>query len=104
MPAAKLDVFDSKTVALSRFARALAHPARIAILRLLDQRGELPCMEVVAELPLSQPACSRHVAELREAGLVKAREDGARILLSLDRRRMNRFCEHFGSTLSPSAR
>jgi DNA-binding transcriptional ArsR family regulator len=104
MPLAKLDAFDPKTVALSRFARALAHPARIAILRLLDRRGELPCMEVVAALPLSQPACSRHVAELRKAGLLRAREDGSRILLSLERQRMNQFCKSFGSALSPSKR
>jgi DNA-binding transcriptional ArsR family regulator len=102
MAQAKLDAFDPETVALSRFARALAHPARIAILTLLDQRGEVPCMEVVEALPLSQPACSRHVAELRRAGLVKAREEGSRILLSLEKRQLNQFCRAFGATLDPA--
>jgi DNA-binding transcriptional ArsR family regulator len=104
MPGAKLDAFDARSVELSRFARALAHPARIAIVRLLDRRGELPCMAVVAALPLSQPACSRHVSELREAGLVRAREDGSRVWLSLDRRRLGSFCRSLGKALSPAPR
>jgi len=102
MATAKLEGFDAETVALSRFARALAHPARVAILSLLDRRGELACMEVVGALPLSQPACSRHIAELRRAGLVKAREDGSRIFLSLERGQLNRFCKAIGSKLEPT--
>ena len=49
---------------------ALAHPARIRILQHLAGRGEVPCMDIVAAVPLSQPACSRHINDLRKAGLL----------------------------------
>jgi DNA-binding transcriptional ArsR family regulator len=64
MPLAKLEAFDAGTVALAAFAKALAHPARIMILQHLSGKGELACMSIVEALPLSQPACSRHINEI----------------------------------------
>ena len=79
MPIAKLEAFENKSVELAAFARALSHPARICILQHLAGKGEVPCMELVAVLPLSQPACSRHINELRKAGLLKARAKGSNV-------------------------
>lgn len=92
MPRAKLEVFDKATVRLAAFARALGHPARIRILRHLAVAGELPCMEVVAALPLSQPACSRHINELLRAGLLKSRAAGTQILFRIDESALHGFC------------
>lgn len=61
--------------ALARMAKALAHPARVEIVRLLLDRGECVCGEIVRRLPLVQSTVSAHLKQLREAGLVLGRRD-----------------------------
>ena len=99
MARAKLEGFEKRLVELAGFARALSHPARIHILRLLAGRGEVACMDLVAALPLSQPTCSRHVNELLKAGLVKARHRGKQVLFRLDEAALQRFCESVNRVL-----
>jgi DNA-binding transcriptional ArsR family regulator len=102
MPVAKLEAFECKSVELAAFARALSHPARICILRELAGKGEVPCMELVTALPLSQPACSRHINELRKAGLLKARAKGSNVFFRLDASALKRFCQSMNQTLHPA--
>jgi DNA-binding transcriptional ArsR family regulator len=101
MPLAKLHAFDGSTVGLAGFARALSHPARIHILRFLAGKGEVPCMDIVAALPLSQPACSRHINELRKAGLLKSRVRGSNVFFRIDDTALKRFCKAMNETLHP---
>jgi len=101
MPHAKLHAFEKPTVALSAFARALAHPARICILQYLSGRGEVPCMNIVAALPLSQPACSRHINELRRAGLLKSRSRGSHVFFRLNEAALAGFCSRMNAALHP---
>ena len=56
--------------ALAAWAKALSHPARIAILRTLGARGECVCGEVVEVVGLAQSTVSQHLKVLREAGLI----------------------------------
>lgn len=63
---------------LARLAKALGHPARVTILRLLAARETCITGDVVAELPLAQSTVSEHLRILREAGLVQATPDGTR--------------------------
>lgn len=63
---------------LAQLAKALGHPARIRILRLLASRETCITGDVVAELPLAQSTVSEHLRILREAGLVDASADGVR--------------------------
>ncbi len=56
--------------------KALAHPARLAILRVLASRGRCVCGEVVEVMPLAQATVSQHLKILKEAGLVRGRIDG----------------------------
>ncbi len=63
----------------------IAEPTRRRILDLL-LAGELPVGELVSRLQLSQPAVSRHLRVLREAGLVRSRTDAQRRLYSIDAR------------------
>lgn len=102
MPVAKLEAFEHSSVSLAAFAKALAHPARICILRYLAGKGEVPCMDIVAALPLSQPACSRHINELRKAGLLKSRTRGSNVFFNLDESALNRFCRAMNQTLHPT--
>lgn len=63
---------------VAAFAKALAHPVRVRILRMLARRDARMCAEIVDELPLAQSTVSEHLRVLREAGLVCTREDGVR--------------------------
>lgn len=99
MPLAKLEVFDEEIVALANFAKALSHPVRIEILKSLGQTGELACMEIVRKLPLSQPACSRHINVLLRAGLLTSRIHGSNVFFKLNQSALYTFCETMNKVL-----
>jgi ArsR family transcriptional regulator len=63
---------------LAALAKAVGHPARLAILRLLANRETCVTGDVVAELPLAQSTVSEHLRILREAGLIQGEIDGPR--------------------------
>jgi len=65
--------------ALARLAKALGHPARVAIVRLLLRKQACVCGEIVDELPLAQSTVSQHLKLLKEAGLVRGEVDGPRV-------------------------
>lgn len=69
-------------------AKALGHPARVRILRLLLARDACVCGEIVAELPLAQATVSQHLKVLRESGLVQGQIDGPRVCYCVDRSRL----------------
>ena len=61
---------------LAGVARALAHPARVRIIKLLSTQTECRGADVFSELPLAQSTISEHLRVLKEAGLVSARPEG----------------------------
>ena len=63
--------------------RALGHPARLHILRLLAQRQTCICGEVVEDLPLSQSTVSQHLKVLKDAGLIVGEVDGPSVCYCL---------------------
>lgn len=75
---------SSTDATLSGWAKALAHPARLAILRTLATRGECVCGEVVDVVGLAQSTVSQHLKVLREAGLITGIPDGPRSCYCLD--------------------
>lgn len=76
MPLTKTEEFKTKEIRLSRWAKALAHPARVAILQTLAKRNECVCGEIVEIMPLAQATVSQHLKELKEVGLVKGTVEG----------------------------
>jgi ArsR family transcriptional regulator len=76
--------FDADLVRLADTLRALAHPARLQLMRLLAERGTCLCGALVDELPLAQSTVSQHLKVLREAGLVLGEPDGTRSCYCLD--------------------
>lgn len=74
----KKEEFGKTEQQLAEFAKALSHPARIAILKVLAQRAECICGDIVDELPLAQSTVSQHLKELKNAGLVQGTIDGPR--------------------------
>ena len=79
MGRAKRHSFRPRQNRIADLAKALAHPARIAILELLAKRNECVCGDIVQELPLSQATVSQHLAELKRAGLITGDIIGPRV-------------------------
>lgn len=76
--------FSVKENKVAGYAKALAHPARIAILQFLAKQQSCMCGDIVEELPLSQSTVSQHLKELKAAGLIKGDIDGARVCYCID--------------------
>jgi ArsR family transcriptional regulator len=70
--------------ALAGACKALSHPARLAILRLLARRGVCICGEIVEVMPLSQATVSQHLKVLKDAGLIRGEIDGPRSCYCID--------------------
>ena len=84
MPANSSRTFPDDQRRLARGLKALAHPARLAIVRLLAERDECICGDIVDDLPLAQSTVSQHLKALREAGLVQATVEGRTTCYCLD--------------------
>lgn len=63
--------YTENAVQMARFAKALSHPARIAILELLSRQRACYCGDIVEELPIAQATVSQHLKELKESGLIQ---------------------------------
>ncbi|MDB5190876.1 MAG: ArsR family transcriptional regulator [Segetibacter sp.] len=84
MGATKSYEFSVEDNKLAKIAKALAHPARIAVLNLLAKRQTCVCGDIVNELPLSQSTVSQHLKELKEAGLITGEIEGAKVCYCID--------------------
>lgn len=80
----RTDAFAPDDVALAARLKALAHPARLAILRTLAERQTCICGDLVEVLPLAQATVSQHLKALKEAGLIRGEVDGPRSGYCLD--------------------
>jgi ArsR family transcriptional regulator len=69
---------------LARLGKAIGHPARVRILRMLSRKEARVCSQIVGELPLAQSTVSEHLRILKEAGLVRSSQDGARVGYCID--------------------
>src|SRR5882672_7665107 len=70
---------DKTDAELSELCRALGHPIRVAIVRMLLERGGCICGDIVDRLPLAQATVSQHLKVLRETGWIEGDVDGPRI-------------------------
>ncbi|MCC7505067.1 MAG: winged helix-turn-helix transcriptional regulator [Saprospiraceae bacterium] len=84
MPSPKLDAFSTEDNELAEFAKALGHPARVAILKELARRDSCVCGEIVEVLPLAQSTVSQHLKELKAAGLIKGTVEGVKSCYCID--------------------
>jgi ArsR family transcriptional regulator, arsenate/arsenite/antimonite-responsive transcriptional repressor len=69
---------------LAKLGKAVGHPARVRILRMLSRKEARVCSQIVDELPLAQSTVSEHLRILKEAGLVRSSEDGPRVGYCID--------------------
>lgn len=76
---------------LATLCKAIGHPARVQILRLLVRKNACVCGDIVAELPLAQSTVSQHLAVLKQAGLIRGDIDGPRICYCIEPRALRRW-------------
>jgi len=103
MVTAKIKDFPEKDVQLADWCKALSHPARISILRILAARNECQCGELVIDLPLAQATVSQHLKALKEVGLIQGEVDGPRLKYCINKKNIDRFfklVEQFNSHLN----
>ncbi len=81
-----MDNYSSDQERTAAFARALGHPARIAIVEHLAQTRACVCGDIVDVLPLAQASVSQHLKTLKSAGLVKGEVEGTSVCYCLDER------------------
>lgn len=80
----KKEEFSTELIQLAELAKALSHPARIAILQTLAQKQMCICGEIVEVLPLAQATVSQHLKELKAAGLIKGEIEGKKSCYCID--------------------
>lgn len=99
MALSKADEFPSRVVALARYAKALSHPARIAILETLAKKASCICGEIVEVLPLAQSTVSQHLKELKEAELITGEIEGLKSCYCLNEDAIQELEKLFGALL-----
>jgi ArsR family transcriptional regulator len=84
MGVTKTEHFTDSQNEMAILIKALAHPARIAIMEYLFAVNSCICGDIVNEMPLSQPTISQHLKELKNAGLIKGTVEGTSICYCID--------------------
>ena len=95
MGATKTDHFTDKQNAIASIAKAMGHPARIAIIDYLLKNNSCICGDIVDSLPLAQPTVSQHLKELKHAGIIKGNVEGTAICYCIDEKVLQDFIQHF---------
>ena len=86
MGTSKKENFSSNQNRLADLAKALGHPARIAIIQFLASKDICICGDIVDELPLSQATVSQHLAELKQVGLIKGEIEGPKVCYCINKK------------------
>lgn len=79
MGVTKTSNFTDKQNQMAAWAKALAHPARIAIIEYLLKANTCICNDLVGELPLAQATISQHLSELKAAGIIHGEIEGTKV-------------------------
>ncbi len=91
----KTESFTTTQNELAILAKAMGHPARIAIIQYLLKTESCICGDIVNELPLAQPTVSQHLKELKNAGLIKGNIEGTSICYCINEVGFNRLKSFF---------
>ena len=100
MGLSKKEAFTLKQNRLSDIARALAHPARVAIVEYLAKTNVCMCGDIVDVLPLSQSTVSQHLRELKNAGLIKGEIEGTKVCYCINEKGWTEAKELLGQFLT----
>ena len=81
---------------VARFAKAMGHPARIAILEFLAKQTQCYFGDIHEELPIAKATVSQHLKELKEAGLIQGEVETPKVKYCINRENWRLACELFG--------
>ena len=95
MGASKTEHFTDKQNSIAVLAKALGHPARVAIIEYLLKVNTCICGDIVNELPLAQPTISQHLKELKNAGIISGAIEGNSICYCIDEKAMQKLQNYF---------
>jgi ArsR family transcriptional regulator, arsenate/arsenite/antimonite-responsive transcriptional repressor len=95
MGATKTEHFTDKQNDIAILAKALGHPARVAIIDYLLSVDTCICGDIVNKLPLAQPTVSQHLKELKNAGLIKGNIEGNSICYCIDEKALQNLQNYF---------
>jgi ArsR family transcriptional regulator, arsenate/arsenite/antimonite-responsive transcriptional repressor len=90
MAFSKKEEFTNEDIWLADIAKALSHPARIRILKILTQLNNCMVGSIVDQLPLAQATVSQHLKELKRVGLIEGEIDGPRICYCVNAKALNK--------------
>lgn len=96
----KIEDFTIKVNKIAGYAKALAHPARVAIIQMLLKKQACICGDIVEELPLSQSTVSQHLKELKTAGLIKGEIEGVTTCYCIDEKEWQQAKQYLGALLN----
>ena len=96
MGATKTDLFTKNQNAIASMAKAIAHPARIAILQQLVKTNACICGELVEDLGLAQATISQHLKELKNIGLIQGSIEGNSVCYCINPKVWNQYKQLFG--------
>ena len=96
----KKETYTEKQIQLSALLKAMAHPARVAIIDYLLKTKSCICNDIVRELPLSQPTVSGHLKELKHAGIIKGEIEGNAICYCVDEKKIKIIQKYFSDLTS----
>lgn len=91
MGATKSDLFTKQQNEIANMAKALAHPARIAILQYLVRKNACVCGDLVEELGLAQATTSQHLKELKTAGIIQGSIEGVSVCYCINPKVWNEY-------------
>ncbi|RRJ92455.1 ArsR/SmtB family transcription factor [Flavobacterium macacae] len=104
MGASKTEHFTAHQNQIATIAKALGHPARVAIIEYLLSVDTCICGDIVNELPLAQPTVSQHLKELKNAGLIKGSIDGNAICYCIDEHAFEILKNYFSMIVTSAAK
>ncbi len=90
MAYSKKEEFTKEDIWLADVAKALSHPARIQILKILTSMNACMCGDIVEILPLSQSTVSQHLKELKRVGLITGEIDGPKMCYCVDNKNLQK--------------
>ncbi len=93
----KKEEFKKAEIELADFAKAISHPARVAILKAIAAKDMCICGEIVEVLPLAQSTVSQHLKELKNAGLIQGSIDGTKSCYCINWKIFDKFASGFNS-------
>lgn len=86
--------FEERQVRFARLAKALSHPARIAILEILADQNSCMCGDITEQLPLAQSTVSQHLKVLKDSGIISGKINGISICYDLNQEAVNELKDH----------